>query len=123
MEPYSYFDVSLPSPWFSLLSSLFFFQVINEPTHILPNSASCADLIFADKPNFIAESGVFPSPYVKCHCQIIFSKLNLNALYPPLYQHLIWDYTKQNVDCIRKPLNLVDWEFVLSNENVRQQVQ
>ena len=33
-----------------------FEQVINEPTHILPNSTSCIDLIFADKPNFIVES-------------------------------------------------------------------
>ena len=28
-----------------------FEQVINEPTHILPNSASCIDLSFGDKPN------------------------------------------------------------------------
>ena len=28
-----------------------FEQVINEQTHILPNSPSCIDLIFADKPN------------------------------------------------------------------------
>ena len=36
-----------------------FEQVINEPTHILPNSSSCIDLIFADKPNLIVESGLF----------------------------------------------------------------
>ena len=30
-----------------------FEQVINEPIHILPNSASCIDLIFAGKPNLI----------------------------------------------------------------------
>ena len=58
-------------------------QVINEPTHILQNSSSCIDLIFADKPNLIVESGVFPSHHVKCYHQIIYSKLNLNVVYRP----------------------------------------
>ena len=97
-----------------------FVQFINEPTHILPNS-SCIDLNFADKPNLIVESGVFPSLHAKCHHQIIYSKLNLNVIYPPPYQHLICDYKKTNVDCIQKSLNSVDWDFVFSNKNVRQQ--
>ena len=100
-----------------------FEQVINEPTHILPNSASCIDLIFADKPNLIVESGVLPSLHVKCHHQIIFSKLNLNVFYPPPYQRLVWDYKKVNIDCIRKALNSVDWVFDLSNKNVHQQAE
>ena len=87
---------------------LYKFVQINEPTHILPNSSSCIDLIFADKPNFIVESGVFPSLHVNCHQQIIYSKLNLNVIYPPPYQRLIWDYKKANVDCIKTPLNSVD---------------
>ena len=37
-----------------------FEQVTDEQTHIPLNSASCIDLIFADKPNLIVESGVFP---------------------------------------------------------------
>ena len=36
-----------------------FEQVNNEPTHILPNAASCIDPYFADKPNLIVESGAF----------------------------------------------------------------
>ena len=87
-------------------------QVINEPNHILPNSVSCIDLIFADKPNLVVGSGVFRSLYVKCHHQIIFSKLNLNVVHPAPYQDLIWDYKKANVDCIGKSLNSVDWDFV-----------
>ena len=82
-----------------------FEQVINEPTHILPNSASCIDLIFANKPNLLVGNGVFPSLYVKCHHQIIFSKFNLNVVYPPPYQRLLWDYKKAYIDCIRKSLN------------------
>ena len=60
-----------------------FEQIINESTHILPNSALCIDLIFVDKPNLIV------IPYVKCRHQIIISKLNLDVVYPPPYLHLI----------------------------------
>ena len=81
-------------------------QVINEPTYILQNSSSCIDLIFADKPNLIVESGVFPSLHLKCHHQIIYSKLK-----------------KANVDGISKSLNSVEWEFNLSGKNVHQQAQ
>ena len=69
------------------------------------------------------ENGVFPSLHVKCHHQIVYSKLNLNVVYPSLYQCLIWDYNKANVGSIRKSLNSVVWGFVLSNKNVNQQVQ
>ena len=56
-----------------------FEQVINERTHILPNSVSYTDLIFANKPNLIVESGVVPSLHGKCHHQIVYWKLNLNV--------------------------------------------
>ena len=32
-------------------------QLINIPTYILPNSASCIDLIFTSQPNLIIDSG------------------------------------------------------------------
>ena len=34
------------------------YQVINEPTHILPSSASCIDLTFTNKPNMVINRGV-----------------------------------------------------------------
>lgn len=49
-----------------------FEQVINEPTHILPKSSSCIDLIFADKLNLIMKNGVCPCFQIKCHYQIIY---------------------------------------------------
>ena len=36
-------------------------QVVKEPTHILHNSSSCIDLIFASQTNLIIESEVHPS--------------------------------------------------------------
>ena len=68
------------------------------------------------------ESSVFPSFHVKCHHQLVYSKPNLNVVYPPPYQFLIWDDKKANVDSIRKSLNSINWGFVLSDKSVHQQV-
>ena len=58
-------------------------QVIKEPTHILHNSSSCIDLIFASQPNLIIESGVHPSLHPNCHHQLIYAKFNSQIYYPP----------------------------------------
>ena len=36
-------------------------QLINTPTHIIPNPAFCIDLLFTSQPNLISESGVHAS--------------------------------------------------------------
>ena len=36
-------------------------QLISHPTHLLPNSSSCIDLIFTDQPNLAVKSGIHPS--------------------------------------------------------------
>ena len=51
--------------------------LISEPTHLLPNSLPCIDLIFTDKPNLVVDSGVRPSLCPNCHHQIFFCKFNL----------------------------------------------
>ena len=60
-------------------------RIISDPTHVLPNSSSCIDLIFTNQPKLVAESGAYPSLHSKCHHQVVFAKLNLNVEYPPLY--------------------------------------
>ena len=44
-----------------------FHQLISQPTHLLPQSSSCVDLIFTDQPNLIVDSGVQPSLHSNCH--------------------------------------------------------
>ena len=56
-------------------------QIIDEPTHILPNSASWIDLLFTSAMGFIAESGVLPSLYPRCHHQLIFAKVDLFGIF------------------------------------------
>ena len=75
-------------------------QIINEPRHILPSSASCIDLIFTNQPNLVINSGVNPSLYQNCHHQIIFAQINLKVYYLPPYKRLVWDYKKANIDAI-----------------------
>ena len=45
----------------SLISMYGFDQIISDPTHVLPASSSCIDLIFTYQPNLVVDSGVHPS--------------------------------------------------------------
>ena len=107
---------------FSLTSSNGFYQLINEPTHIQGNSASCIDLIFTNQENLSVNSGVHASLHPNCHHQIVHSSFNLNIYYPPPYQRLIWDYSKADASNIRKALDSVNWERLFSGYNINDQV-
>ena len=96
-------------------------QLISEPTHLLPNSLSCIDLIFTDQPNLVVDSGVHPSLHPNCH-QIIFCKFNLMIEYPPPYERLVWDYKHSDEKAIANALDQVDWSFLFFNKNVHEQV-
>ena len=100
-----------------------FHKLISDPTHLLPNSFSCIDLIFTDQPDLAADSGVHPILHGNCHHQIIFSKFNLMIEYPPPYDRLVWDNKKANIDSIQKALKKTDWKFLFSNKSLQQQVK
>ena len=97
-------------------------QLISEPTHLLPNSLSCTDLIFTDQPSLVVDSGVHPSLHPNCHHQIIFCKFNLMIEYPPPYERLVWDYKHSDENAIAKALDEADWHFLFFNKNVHEQV-
>ena len=69
----------------NVTSQLGLHQIINEPTHILPNVSSCIDLIFTSQPNMVIESSVHSSLHSSCPNQIVFAKFNLKICYPPPY--------------------------------------
>ena len=77
-------------------------QLISDPTHLLPNSSSCIDLIFTDQPNLVVDSGVCPSLHPNCHHQITFSKYNLTVEHPSPYESLVLDYNKANIGPIKQ---------------------
>ena len=105
------------------LTSLYNFdQLISEPTHILPNSSSCIDLIFTNQPNLVVNCGTHSTLNTKCHHQITHCKLNLNIDYPPPYERLVWNYKKANTESIKKSLESVNWKTLFNNKTVNKQV-
>ena len=98
-------------------------QLINNPTHILPNSESCIDLLFTYQSNLITESGVHASLFPWCHHQIIYSNINLKIYYPPAYERLVWDYSKAELTNIIKSLSQINWHNALNDLNVNDQVE
>ena len=55
-----------------MISMYGFDQLISDPTHMLPASPSCTDLIFTDQPNLLVDSGVQPSLHANCHHKIMY---------------------------------------------------
>ena len=52
-----------------------FHQLILQPTHLLPETSFCNDLIFNSQPNLIVDIGAHPSLHSNCHHQITYCKL------------------------------------------------
>ena len=97
-------------------------QIINEPTHILENSSSCIDPIFTSQPNLSVESGIRSSLHPSCHHQIIYTKFNLEVIYPPPYAREVWHYQDSNVDLIRRSINEFDWDRAFANKHADEKV-
>ena len=106
----------------NLTSQFGLHQIINEPTHILPNSSSCIDLIFTSQPNMVIESGIHSSLHSSCHHQIVFAKFNLKICYPPPYSREVWHFKEAKTNLIRRTLNDFNWERAFSNTNVNEKV-
>ena len=87
-----------------------------------PNTSSCIDLIFTDQPNLVVDSGVHPSLHSNCHHQITYCKFNLFIEYSPPYERQVWDYKHADTSSIKKSLNQVNWNQLLQNKNVNEQV-
>ena len=105
------------------LTSLYnFHQLISEPTHLLPQSNSCIDLVFTDQPNLAVNCGRHVSLNSKCHHEITHCKFNLSIEYPPPYEWLVWDYRKADIESIQKSVKSVNWETLFNTKTVNKQV-
>ena len=107
----------------NLTSSYGLVQIISDPTHILPNSSSCIDLIFTNQPNMITSSGVMSSLHPNCHHQITYANVNFKIFYPPPYQRKVWNYSKANAELIRLSISNINWERMFLYKNANQQVE
>ena len=98
-------------------------KLISEPTHILPQSSSCIDLIFTNQPNTVMDSGVDSSLHPKYYHLIIYSKLNLKVEYPSPYIRKIWNYNRTETDLINRPIENCDSPSLFLGKIVHQQVE
>ena len=106
-----------------LLTTNGYSQLIKEPTNFEPNKIpTCIDLIFSNQQNIVLDSGVLPSLSTLCHHQIIYAKINLKINLPPPYKRKVWHFKDARSDLIQRNINLFDWEQVLTNLDVNQQV-
>ena len=77
-------------------SQLGLHEIANEPTHILPNSSSCIDLIFTSQPNMVIEPGIHSSLHSSCDHQIVFAKFSLKIFYSP-YSREVTHHIKRSL--------------------------
>ena len=84
----------------NVTSQLGLHQIFNQPTHTLPNSSSCIDLIFTFSAKHGNRIGVHSSLHSSCHHQIIFAKFNLKICYPPPYPRQVWHFEEAKTDLI-----------------------
>ena len=91
----------------SLTSMYGFHQLISQPTHLLPQTFSCIDLIFTDQPKLIVDSGVHPSLQSNCHHQITYCKINLNIEYPPPLSVWFGTTIEQMLKALKNQLSLL----------------
>ena len=85
-------------------------QIIDKPTHILPGSSSCIDLIFTSSEDFVSESGVLPTLHSRCHHQLVYAKFNFKIPLPPAYKRRIWDFSRADPISINRALGDINWD-------------
>ena len=106
----------------TLTSSAGYAQIMYKPTHILNNSMSCIDLIFCTNKNIISNHGVDVSIFDKCHHNIIFGKINICIPLPPIVVSELWDYSKANVEHIKKAISNFNWHNAFKDLSVDEKV-
>ena len=91
----------------SLTTSAGYTQLIDQPMHVIPNSSSCIDLIFASNPNVICNSGIELCLFNKFHHNLISEELN---------------FIIPNAECIWRSISIVDWNFLFQATSVNREV-
>ena len=93
-----------------LTSTAGYTQLINKPTHLFSGESSCINLIFCNNPEIVSECGIDHLLSQTCHHNLIFAKITANVSLPLNYCRDVWDYKNVNVEGIRKPISLFNWE-------------
>ena len=76
---------------------------------------SCIDLIFCTSQNLISKYGVDASIFDKCHHNIIYGKIDIRVPLQPKYVREVWDYSKADVQNIKKFIKDFNWGKTLES--------
>ena len=76
---------------------------------------SCIDLIFCTSQNLISKYGVDASIFDKCHHNIIYGKIDIRVPLQPKYVREVWDYSKADVQNIKKSIKDFNWGKTLES--------
>ena len=68
----------------------------------------CIDLVFFTNQNVISKYDVDASIFDKCH-RNIYDKIDICVPLPPKYVHEVWDYSKADVQNIKKYIKNFNW--------------
>jgi hypothetical protein len=103
-----------------LLTSYSLTQVIEEPTHFTETSATLLDLFIVNDKNKVKVAGVGEPVYsdsIRYHCPI-YVILSFKKNHKPTFRRTIWKYEDGNYDMFRQELASVNWDSLLSNQNI-----
>ena len=106
----------------TLIDSLTTTHRLKQFKHILSRSLSCISLILEDQPNYVIDCCTHHSSNKNYHNQITICKLSLKVEYPPPYQRLVWNLKKSNDDAVKRAIEPVNCNFLLSYKNVHEQI-
>ena len=76
---------------------------------------SCIDLIFCTSQNLISKYGVDASIFDKCHHNIIYGKIDIRVPLQAKYVREVWDYSKADVQNIKKSIKDFNWGKTLES--------
>ena len=82
----------------------------------------CIDLIYCTKQNLISKYGVDASIFDKCHHNIIYGKTDIRVPLPPKYVREVWDYSKADVQNIKKSIKDFNWGKTLESLSIDSKI-
>ena len=84
---------------------------------------SCIDLIFCTNKNIISNHEADVTIFEKCHHNTIYDKTDIRTPLPPLYIHEVWDYSKANIENIKKAIPNFNCTRATENISVDKKVE
>ena len=107
----------------SLTSLAGYALITDKPTHVVNNSRSCIDLIFCTNKNIISNHGVDVTIFEKYHHNIIYGRINIRILLPPVYICEVWHYSKTKIENINKATSNFNWTRPFENLSTDKKVE